>query len=211
MIAFYRTARKRLVRLVAIVAIVYFLLFYTPFFWFFAEPLKIADPPRKADVVVVFAGGVGESGKAGQGYEERVAYAVELYKDGYASRIVLSSGYIYAIKETDLMKAWAISKGVPAEAVIIENEAGNTYENVKFTNAILERNGWRSILVVSSPYHMRRVSLVYGKIGGNLKVAYAPIPESRFYSHGAGASSEQIRAIIHEYLGIVYYWWKGYI
>ncbi len=109
------------------------------------------------------------------------------------------------------MKAWAISKGVPAEAVLIENEAGNTYENVKFTNAILGRNGWRSILVVSSPYHMRRVSLVYGKIKDNLKVVYTPIPESRFYSHGTGASLEQIRAIIHEYLGILYYWWKGYI
>lgn len=211
LLSFYHSAGKRIAYAFTAFAMIYILLFHTSLAWYLAEPLKVIDSPRKADAIVVFAGGVGESGRAGQGFEERVAYAVELYKGGYASRIILSSGYIYAIKETDLMKAWAISKGVPAEAVTIENEAGNTYENVKFTNAILERNVWRSILVVSSPYHMRRVSLVYGKSGGDLKVAYTPIPESRFYSHGAGASSEQIRAIIHEYLGILYYWWKGYI
>lgn len=211
LLAFYHTARKRMAYVFTVVALTYILLFHTSFIWYMAEPLKISSSPHKADAVVVFAGGVGESGRAGQGYEERVAYAVELYKNGYASHIILSSGYTYAIRETDLMKAWAISKGVPTEAILIENEAGNTYENVKFTNAILGRNGWRSILVVSSPYHMRRVSLVYSKIGGDLKVAYTPIPESRFYSHGTGASLEQTRALAHEYLGILYYWWRGYI
>lgn len=211
LIAFYRAARKRLVRAIAVVAVAYLLLFYTPSIWFLAEPLKIADAPRKADAIVVFAGGVGESGKAGQGYEERLKYAVELYKEGYASHLIFSSGYTYAIKEIDIMKALAISMGVSPDAILLENQAGNTYENVKYTKMILDKEGWKSILLISSPYHMRRVSLVYNKIGGGLKVAYTPIPESRFYSHGTTASLEQTRAIIHEYLGILYYWWIGYV
>ena len=32
----------------------------------------------------------------------------------------------------------------------------NTYENVINSNALLEQQGWRRILLVSSPYHMRR-------------------------------------------------------
>lgn len=211
LIAFYRAARKRLARAVAVAALSYLLLFHTPFIWFLAEPLKIADTPRKADAIVVFAGGVGESGKAGQGYEERLKYAVELYKKGYANRLIFSSGYTYAIKEIDIMKALAISMGVAPDAVLLENQAGNTYENVKYTKMILDKEGWTSILLISSPYHMRRVSLVYNKAGGGLKVAYTPIPESRFYRHATTASLEQTRAIIHEYLGILYYWWRGYI
>ena len=211
LLTFYHAAGKRMAYAFTAVALAYLLLFHTSFAWYLAEPLKVKDNPHKADAIVVFAGGVGESGEAGQGYKERIEYAVELYKTGYASHIVVSSGYTYAIRETDLMKAWAISKGVPAEEVLIENEAGNTYENVKFTNAILERNGWRSVLVISSPYHMRRVFFVYNKIGRGMEVHYTPVPYSRFYAHGKGMSFSQINGIMHEYLGILYYWWKGYI
>ncbi len=41
-------------------------------------------PPVRSDAVVVFAGGVGESGRAGGGYQERVKQAVDLYRAGMA-------------------------------------------------------------------------------------------------------------------------------
>jgi hypothetical protein len=67
---------------------------------------------------------------------------------------------------------------------------------------------------------MRRASLAFKKLAGEIRVIYSPIPRSYFYSHGTGPdgqkvfkqiSLQQIRAILHEYLGIAYYWWKGYI
>jgi uncharacterized SAM-binding protein YcdF (DUF218 family) len=187
------------------------LIFCTPAVWFLAEPLKISDQPQKADAIVVFAGGTGESGKQGQGYEERVGYAVQLYKEGYAKNIVFSSGYSYAIKEVDIMKALAVSMGVPAIAIILEDRSGYTYEFVRNTNDIVRRNGWKKILLVSSPYHMRRASLVYDKLGGGIDVIYTPIRDSKFYRHGFGASPRQINGILHEYAGIVYYLIRGYI
>jgi uncharacterized SAM-binding protein YcdF (DUF218 family)/glycosyltransferase involved in cell wall biosynthesis len=219
--AFYRNFRKRFVRAASVIGITYLLLFYTPFIWFLAEPLKINDTPRKADAIVVFAGGVGESGKSGQGYLERVEEAVRLYNEGYAKNIIFSSGYMYVFEEPMVMKALAVSLGVPREAIILEDKAGNTYENVKFSSRILLDKGWNEILLVSSPYHMRRVELVFGKIAMGMKVTYTPVSRSSFYAHRARniyaggfhqqVNMAQIKGIFHEYLGILYYWWKGYI
>lgn len=218
---FYAHAQKKLSKVILLAAGFYMLIFYTGFVWILAEPLKVRADLVKADAVVVFAGGVGESGKAGQGYEERVQYAVELYKQGYASNLIFSSGYIYAFKEPIVMKALAVSLGVPENAIILEDKATNTYKNVKFTKDILEKKGWSKALLVSSPYNMRRVSLVALKIAPKIKFVYSPIPQSRFYAHGIigphgeklwkKISLDQIKGIIHEYLGIIYYWLKGYI
>lgn len=218
---FYRTTRRKILKIGTIALSMYLLLFYTPIAWFIAHPLKILQPVKKADCIVVFAGGVGESGKAGQGYEERVNYTVELYKKGYAKNIIFSSGYMFIFKEPLVMKALAVSLGVSEEAIILEDKAKNTYENVKFSKEILDKNNWDEILLVSSPYHMRRASLVFNKIAKNIKVTYTPIPNSLFYSHPdrdmygrriwKRINLRQIRGIFHEYLGILYYWWRGWI
>ncbi|MFC1699006.1 ElyC/SanA/YdcF family protein [Candidatus Omnitrophota bacterium] len=220
LLRFYGAVRRKMLKTLAIILAIYFLIFYTPILWFMAAPLQISQSPQKADCIVVFAGGVGESGQAGQGYEERVKYAVELYKKDYAKNLIFSSGYKYAFKEAIMMKSLAVSLGIPDQAIILEDKAKNTYENVKFTQQILKKRNWNQVLLVSSPYHMRRVSLVAQKLAPARKIIYAPIPESRFYKHGIGPEGEkvwkqinlqQIKGIMHEYLGIVHYWRKGYI
>jgi hypothetical protein len=58
---------------------------------------------------------------------------------------------------------------------------------------------------------MRRVSLVFNKWGKGLDVTYTPVPSPQFYDPVKGNRREQIRAFLHEYAGIVYYWVRGYI
>jgi len=127
---------------------------------------------------------------------------------------------MYIFKEPMLMKALAVSLGVPESAIILEDKAGNTYYNVMFTKEILNKKGWRRVLLVSSPYHMRRVALVAKKIAPQIEIIYTPLPHSLFYSHGIDsegrrlfkqANLEQIEGVIHEYLGILLYWRKGWI
>lgn len=216
----YRGIRIRILKTIIICLSLYFLIFYTPLMWIIAAPLNISQAPSAADCIVVFAGGVGESGHAGQGYEERVKYAFELYKKGFAKYLLFSSGYSYVYKEPFMMQVLAVSLGVPKEAIILEERATNTYENVKFSNQKATARGWDKVILVSSPYHMLRASLVFKKIAGNMKVIYSPVPNSLFYSHPdkyqfgkrtwRRIDIVQIRAILHEYMGIVYYWLKGW-
>lgn len=207
----YWVARKRVLKIAMVSVFACLLFFHTSLLWFLASPLRVQDTPRASDAIIVFAGGVGESGKAGQGYEERVEYAVELYKKGFAKKIIFSSGYKYAIKEAQIMKALAVSLGISGDSILLEEKAKNTYENVKYTAKMLDDYNWNSALLVTSPYHTKRSSMVFFKVSPGKNIIYTPIPNSLFYSHKNNASLSQIAAIFHEYLGIVYYKFKGYI
>jgi uncharacterized SAM-binding protein YcdF (DUF218 family) len=211
LINLYRTARKRLIRLAAICLLLYLVLFKTSFVWFLASPLKISDSLQKADAIVVFGGGVGETGSPGKSTIERARYAVELYKLGYANKIIFSSGYIYIYNDAENMKLFAISMGVPDGDIILEQKGNSAYENARFSKEILDQKGWSSIILISSPYNMRRVEMIFNKLGKGIKVSYLPVKKCQFYDRQVGRRLEQINAIIHEYLGILYYWLKGYI
>jgi len=207
----YRRARRRVLRTIIGLAAAYLILFHSPVPWWMAAPLKVVEPPRSADVIVVFAGGVGESGKAGGGYQERVKQAVDLYQQGLAQRMIFSSGYTFVFHETEVMKKLAMALGVPAEAILLETGAANTYENVVLVDRMLDAHQWRSILLVSSPYHMQRALLTWRKAAPEVTVIPTPVPKSQFYTHRLGASLEQIRGILHEYFAIAAYWWRGWI
>ena len=206
-----RQARRRVLSWGAVLLCSYGLIFHTPFLWWVAEPLKLQSPLRPADAVVVFAGGVGESGQAGQGYGERVTHAVGLYRQGLAPRLIFSSGYRYALDETDLMKSLAVSLGVPEGDILLERKAGNTRENVVFSAAILRRESFHSALVISSPYHMRRVALVWRKEAPDIEALWAPIPYSHFFGNQKRIYLRHLVAILHEYLGIFSYYLKGWV
>lgn len=210
-INFCRIARRRTTRLAVISALIYILFFKTPFIWLLSSPLRMSDAPQEVDAIVVFGGGVGETGSPGKSTIERARYAAELYKRGYADKIIFSSGYTYIYNDAENMKLLAVSMGIPSDNIILEQKANSTYENVRFSKEILDRHGWDSILLVSSPYNMRRTYLVFNKWGGNTKVFYLPVKESQFYDRSEGIRIEQIKAITHEYLGIGYYWLKRYI
>ncbi len=220
-LAFSRAASRKISSIILLTGLAYGALFYTPLLWTLARPLLVVEKPLKSDAIVVFAGGVGESGKWGQGYEERVQYAVELYRQGFAPKLLFSSGYSYAFKEPQIMKALAVSLGVPTTDILLEENAIRTYENALYSSALCRAHGWHSILLVTSPYHTRRACLVFRKIAPQLYVRYTPIPQSLFYTPparnaGGGilkrwATPDQVSGILHEYIGIVYYWIKGWI
>ncbi len=207
----YATARRRTAQALIGVVALYLLLFQTPALWWAASPLLVTAPPQRAEAIVVFAGGVGESGKAGGGFQERVTQAVELYRAGYAPRLIFSSGYVFTLREAEVMKAVAVDNGVPAEAILLEEAAKNTYDNVVLTRQILDQHGWDRILLVSSPYHMRRATWAWQKLAPGIEVVPTPVPQSQFYTHARGASLEQIRGILHEYVALLDYWRRGWI
>jgi uncharacterized SAM-binding protein YcdF (DUF218 family) len=207
----YNGAKTGPAVIVTTLLVAYLLAFQSNVIWWLAEPLKISEPSRPVDAIVVFAGGVGESGEAGGGVQERISHAIALYQNGVAPNLVISSGFVFAQREAALMKTIAVSNGVPAEAITLEEKAANTYENVVLTNQIVVAHGWKRIALVSSPYHMRRAMLTWHKVAPEVNVVATPPTTSLFYSHNRGASLPQIRGVLQEYAGIAYYWWTGRI
>jgi uncharacterized SAM-binding protein YcdF (DUF218 family)/glycosyltransferase involved in cell wall biosynthesis len=207
----YRATRRRAAEVVLSILAVYVLLFQTGFIWWCAAPLKLSVPPSAADAIVVFAGGVGESGEAGGGYQERVKQAIDLYKGGYARYMVLSSGFVYSFREAEVMRAIAVDNGVPAASIVLELKAASTYDNVRFVKDILDDHHWVRILLVSSPYHMRRAMMTWQHQAPWITVLPTPPLQSQFYEHARGASLGQIRGIVWEYLATFAYWRRGWL
>ena len=97
--------------------------------------------------------------------------AAELYLEGWAPILLLSGGLGYLTKgmwkdaEADRFARIALDKGVPAEAIFIENKSTNTGENIQFTRRLLDEKGLhpRQFLLVQKPYMERRSYATFKK------------------------------------------------
>jgi len=207
----YQTSLRKVAGGVAAVVLAYALLFYTPLVWWVAEPLRFADPPQPADAIVVLAGGIGESGEPGEEYQEKVEHGVKLYREGYAQRIIFSSGVGHVYKEAQVMKALAVSIGVPESAIILDKRGGGNYVSLLTAKRILEINGWTRMLLVTSRYNTARSRLVIEKNLPAFQVRFTPAPRSAFFGDRGPVVWKHVRAILHEYGAIVYYRLKGYV
>lgn len=213
-----RTGWKPLVTAGLLAAAGWFLVAHTPFVWWMAEPLRMASASDSADAILVLAGGVGESGEAGQGYEERVAQAIRLYHEGRAGRIVFSSGITRSFRETEVMQLLAASRGVPPDAMVQEKRGGGIRRSMITLGNLARQEGWRSVMIVTSPYNMKRALKTWEAINPSIRAFPAPPSQSDFYGYreGApawnrGASFPQARAVLDEWLKMVYYRLKGWI
>lgn len=97
--------------------------------------------------------------------EERAMTAAKLYQEGRVKYIVPSGGVSWvnngvSMTEACLMSQILIAEGVPAEAVVIENDARTTRENMIYGTLQINRkcrfNDVSDIVLVTSFWHMKR-------------------------------------------------------
>lgn len=117
--------------------------------------LAVKDRLAEADAIVAISGDTGA----------RVATATDLWRRGYASRMVFSGAALDPDSPSsgELMKRQAIAYGVPAELILVEGGSATTAENAEGVAEIMAENGLRSAILVTSPYHQRRASLHFAK------------------------------------------------
>jgi uncharacterized SAM-binding protein YcdF (DUF218 family) len=109
------------------------------------------------------------------------------------------------------MKTLSIAMGVPQGSVTVDDKSVNTYEMVKNLEELCRTKLWKSVILVSSPYHMLRLKLLCEKQLKDVVVYYLPVEESSYYSRGSSVTIKQIEGILKEYIAIIYYRFKGYL
>jgi uncharacterized SAM-binding protein YcdF (DUF218 family) len=95
----------------------------------------------------------------------------DLYLQGLAPIIIFSGGLgnltkdMWTETEADLFATIALDKGVPREAIFIENKSTNTGENILFTQQLLKDKNLdlQSFIVVQKPYMERRSYATFKK------------------------------------------------
>lgn len=160
-----------------------------------ARLLVIDDRLEKADVIIVLSGD-----------SEREAYAAELYRRGLAPKIIISSCGSAA---SQLAKR-TVNQGVNEQDIIIDDNSDSTYDNsVNSKNLVLARK-FKSAIVVTSPYHMRRTKLIFERVFRNtgVKLLYSSTKDSGFNVDGQCKSEVDRQLVRREYLKLVYYWFR---
>ena len=87
---------------------------------------------------------------------------IRQYRAGVAPRLLMTGGAVKnRYPEGNVMRQFALSQGVPAEAVFAETQSRNTLQNAYYSYQIMKAHDWNSAMVVSSPTHLRRASLIF--------------------------------------------------
>ena len=97
--------------------------------------------------------------------------AAELYLQGWAPLVIMSGGLgnftqnMWTESEADKFAAIAIERGVPANAILIENRSTNTGENILLTQQLLAKKGLdpQNFILVQKPYMERRSYATFKK------------------------------------------------
>ena len=112
--------------------------------------------------------------------------AAELYRQGMAKYILVSGRANPNIpdysSEADYLKSIAINLGVPAEVIVCEYKASNTFENAEFSLALIKSKGLnvKKAIIVCKAFHSRRSLLTYEYVFPNeMKFLVSTITDKR--------------------------------
>jgi len=168
-----------------------------------AEMLIKKDEMNPADVIVVLAGE----------QEERVRYAIKLLNNGWArkDRIIMAGGpLVWKYSWASLMKEQAESLGIPGKKILLEDKSRSTEEDALYTKELLQKNGFRSIILVTSPYHSHRASEIFHKVlGSDYKIISAPAEESWFEVNDWWKRRRDRSAVLNEFSKHLWLWMFG--
>jgi uncharacterized SAM-binding protein YcdF (DUF218 family) len=126
-------------------------------------PTPVQDLPE-AQAIVVLGGAISGSNSWRpfpdlSDSADRIWHAARLYHAGKAPLVVLSGGSNPASgvrPEAEAMQVFLHDLGVPDSAMLLEKRSLSTYENARFTAALLRKRGIDRILLVTSALHMHR-------------------------------------------------------
>jgi uncharacterized SAM-binding protein YcdF (DUF218 family) len=116
------------------------------------------DEARQADVILVL-GAAEYRGRPSPVLRARLDHALELYNRRLAPLIMTTGGAggDPVFTEAGVGRSYLMSKGVPSESIIVEEEGESTVASTAMAGEIMRRMGLHSAIVVSDGYHIYRV------------------------------------------------------
>jgi uncharacterized SAM-binding protein YcdF (DUF218 family) len=167
--------------------------------------LQNSDSPAPSDAMVVLCGDFG-----------RAAYAAELYKLGMAKKVyvgrayrlkserVLDQNMLSFPRHEEIYKALLRKKGVPAE--VIEYYGDELLSTSQEAETLASQLGSKpgSLLVVTSPYHVRRARIIFNAAFPDWEIRVVGTPTEKMPA-AWWTDQESARIVLLEIPKTVYY------
>jgi uncharacterized SAM-binding protein YcdF (DUF218 family) len=121
---------------------------------------------KSVDAIVVM-GAAQYDGVPSPLLESRLQHALNLWKQKQAPLIAVTGGKQAGDRftEGDTSRRWLTDRGVPVAAIIVESVGHSTWESIKNLAPMLTAANIRSVVVVSSSWHVQRAALSLDELG----------------------------------------------
>jgi uncharacterized SAM-binding protein YcdF (DUF218 family) len=162
------------------------------------------DEAHPADAIVVL-GAAQFNGVPSQVFQARLDTAFDLYQQGYAPTIVVTGGRLPGDQytEAEAGKIYLVDRGVPSDAILMENVSHNTSASFEGVKSILKPRGAESLLLVSDGFHLYRSKMLAENAGFE---AFGYAAKESPIRQGSGT---EFRYMIRETFGVLA--WKLHI
>lgn len=175
--------------------------------------LCIQQPLKKADVIIGF----------GCYNEDIPRQAAELYREGYAPWVMFTGALgrntstMWQESEAERFARIAMEAGVPREAILLEDRATNSGENLIFSWQLLQERGIRAdtVIGIQKPYMLRRLAAAFPVYWSGPEVMVT-CPRQSMAEYMAGVHrfgrtpEETIHMIVGDFQRIPIYAERGY-
>lgn len=165
------------------------------FFAFVADTVTVyadtASTQGRADVIVVLTGG-----------KNRIHEGLTLLREGRASTLILSGVDPDAGLDSIFFKQLLPDE---REKIILEKRSKSTYENAEEAGNLIKERGFKSMVLVTSVYHIKRAEFIFRHmLGSDVVIATYPVAtpnfdEKRWYRH------KSLARLIEEFLKYSWY------
>ena len=151
--------------------------------------IKESDYTKLSDIDCIIILGAGIWGDSPSPMlEDRLLEGIDLYQKNISNKIIMS-GY-HGKKEYDevnIMKDFAIEKGIPSENIFMDHAGFSTYESIYRAKEIFEA---KKVVIITQKYHLYRALYIAEQLGIE---AYGVGADPRKY---VGATYREIREIL---------------
>src|SRR5579872_1828682 len=150
-----------------------------------------ARPPRTADGIVVLTGG-----------SSRVSDAMELLADGYGKRLLIS-GVHPASGASDISRSLSDNQSLLSCCVDLDRSAINTRSNAAETRRWARERGFKSLIVVTSNYHMPRAIVELSHAMPDITLIPFAVVGDKWREEPWWSNSATLRLVLSEYVKYV--------
>ncbi len=130
------------------------------------------DQRALTDAIVVL-GAAQYNGRPSTVYAARLDHAAQLYREGVAPRVVTIGGGQPGdrVTEGEAGRQYLADAGLPADALTAVGTGNDTLVSLRAADDILRQRGWRSVTLVTDPWHAERSRLIASDLGLDVQVS----------------------------------------
>jgi uncharacterized SAM-binding protein YcdF (DUF218 family) len=207
----FTPARKWLLVACASLLLVLSALAYTPVVSVLIRQVIRSDALRPSPAIVVLSSTIQTDKSLSASAQERVMQGYLLLRRGYARELVLTDAVApfgtQAPTVRQQMKGLGLS--YPVDQV---GPVRDTHDEAIAVARLARARGWRQVILVTHPWHMRRAAAVFETAG--VSVLCSPCVEGRYDLGKLDTPPGRLYAFrdwLHETVGYWVYRWRGWI